>query len=177
MVNNAGVVDTTQRIDEQSLARWQRMFAINVTGSFLCAREAVKRMSTRHGGAMSLKVNGRAAHTDGAYQSVEGLIAGQTYEVSAWVHYRDLGDDPTDFAVVLLDACVRLLPGVVGAEASLTEESFERGLLEKADVARSMHSLDRSDWKFIVGKLSFLNAENVDRVIRQPLQQVRQTDI
>ena len=59
--------------------------------------------STRHGGAMSLKVNGRAAHTDGAYQSVEGLIAGQTYDVSAWVHYRDLGDDPTDFAVVLSD--------------------------------------------------------------------------
>ncbi|WP_207010033.1 family 43 glycosylhydrolase [Nocardioides aromaticivorans] len=60
--------------------------------------------STRHGGAMSLKVNGRTAHTDGASRAIEGLIAGTTYDVSAWVHYRDLGDASTDFAVVLSDA-------------------------------------------------------------------------
>ena len=57
LVNNAGVVDTTQRIDEQSLARWQRMFAINVYGTMLCAREAVRRMSTRHGGSGGAIVN------------------------------------------------------------------------------------------------------------------------
>jgi len=57
LVNNAGVVDTTQRIDEQSLARWRRMFEINVFGSMLCAREAVRRMSTRHGGAGGAIVN------------------------------------------------------------------------------------------------------------------------
>jgi NAD(P)-dependent dehydrogenase (short-subunit alcohol dehydrogenase family) len=50
LVNNAGVVDRSMRVDEMSAARITRMFAINVTGSFLCAREAVKRMSTRHGG-------------------------------------------------------------------------------------------------------------------------------
>lgn len=60
--------------------------------------------STRHGGAMSLKVNGRTAHTDGAYQAVPGLIAGQSYDVSAWIHYRDLGDASTDFVVKLSDA-------------------------------------------------------------------------
>lgn len=60
--------------------------------------------STRHGGAMSLKVNGRTAHTDGAYQSVTGLVAGESYEVAAWVHYRDQGDASTDFAIVLSDA-------------------------------------------------------------------------
>ena len=38
------------RLDEMSVARWRRMFDINVIGSMLCAREAVKRMSTRHGG-------------------------------------------------------------------------------------------------------------------------------
>lgn len=57
LVNNAGVVDTTQRVDEQSLARWRRMFEINVFGSMLCAREAVRRMSTRHGGAGGAIVN------------------------------------------------------------------------------------------------------------------------
>jgi len=50
LVNNAGVVDRPQRIDEISVERLERMFRINLTGSFLCAREAVKRMSTRHGG-------------------------------------------------------------------------------------------------------------------------------
>jgi NAD(P)-dependent dehydrogenase (short-subunit alcohol dehydrogenase family) len=50
LVNNAGVVDVPARVDEMSLTRWRRMFDINVMGSLLCAREAVRRMSTRHGG-------------------------------------------------------------------------------------------------------------------------------
>ena len=57
LVNNAGVVDQTTRVDGLTLARLQRMFEINVFGSFLCAREAVKRMSTRHGGAGGAIVN------------------------------------------------------------------------------------------------------------------------
>lgn len=50
LVNNAGVVDVTARVEDMSVARWKRMFDINVIGSMLCAREAVRRMSTRHGG-------------------------------------------------------------------------------------------------------------------------------
>ena len=57
LVNNAGVVDVAARIDEGSVARWQRMFNINVIGSLLCAREAVRRMSKRHGGAGGVIVN------------------------------------------------------------------------------------------------------------------------
>jgi NAD(P)-dependent dehydrogenase (short-subunit alcohol dehydrogenase family) len=57
LVNNAGVVDRPQRVDEMSLARLKRMFDINVIGSFLCAREAVKRMSTKHGGRGGAIVN------------------------------------------------------------------------------------------------------------------------
>ena len=57
LVNNAGVVDMTARVDEMSLARLRRMFDINVIGSFLCAREAVRRMSTRHGGKGGAIVN------------------------------------------------------------------------------------------------------------------------
>lgn len=57
LVNNAGVVDVTARVDEMSVARWRRMFDINVIGSLLCAREAVRRMSTRHGGAGGAIVN------------------------------------------------------------------------------------------------------------------------
>jgi NAD(P)-dependent dehydrogenase (short-subunit alcohol dehydrogenase family) len=57
LVNNAGVVDVSARVDEMSFARLRRMFDINVIGSMLCAREAVRRMSTKHGGAGGAIVN------------------------------------------------------------------------------------------------------------------------
>jgi NAD(P)-dependent dehydrogenase (short-subunit alcohol dehydrogenase family) len=56
-VNNAGVVDVAARVDEMSGERLTRMFGVNVIGSMLCAREAVRRMSTRHGGAGGAIVN------------------------------------------------------------------------------------------------------------------------
>lgn len=57
LVNNAGVVDVAQRVDEMSPARLQRMFAVNVLGSFYCAQQALRQMSTRHGGAGGAIVN------------------------------------------------------------------------------------------------------------------------
>lgn len=57
LVNNAGVVDVKARVDEMSVARWKRMFDINVIGSLICAREAVRRMSTQHGGEGGSIVN------------------------------------------------------------------------------------------------------------------------
>ncbi len=57
LVNNAGVVDVTARVDQMSVARWRRMFDINVIGSLICAREAVRRMSTKHGGEGGSIVN------------------------------------------------------------------------------------------------------------------------
>ena len=57
MVNNAGIVDQPQRVDEMSVERIERMMRINITGSILCAAEAVRRMSTRHGGKGGSIVN------------------------------------------------------------------------------------------------------------------------
>jgi NAD(P)-dependent dehydrogenase (short-subunit alcohol dehydrogenase family) len=57
LVNNAGVVDMQTRIDEITVARLERMLRINVIGSFICAREAVRRMSTKHGGEGGVIVN------------------------------------------------------------------------------------------------------------------------
>lgn len=57
LVNNAGVVDVASRVDAMSAARLKRMFDINVLGSMICAREAVQRMSTQHGGAGGTIVN------------------------------------------------------------------------------------------------------------------------
>jgi NAD(P)-dependent dehydrogenase (short-subunit alcohol dehydrogenase family) len=57
LVNNAGIVGTTSRVEDMSAERIARMMAVNVTGSILCAREAVKRLSTRHGGKGGVIVN------------------------------------------------------------------------------------------------------------------------
>ena len=57
LVNNAGVVDVYARVAEMSVARLKRMFDINVIGSIVCAREAVRRMSTRYGGEGGSIVN------------------------------------------------------------------------------------------------------------------------
>jgi NAD(P)-dependent dehydrogenase (short-subunit alcohol dehydrogenase family) len=81
LVNNAGVIDVTARLDEMSVARLKRMFDINVIGSMVCAREAVRRMSTRHGGSGGAIVNvSSAAARLGApgqyldYASAKGAI-------------------------------------------------------------------------------------------------------
>jgi len=57
LVNNAGIVDVAARVDEMSAARIARIFNVNVVGAFVCAREAVRRMSTRHGGRGGVVVN------------------------------------------------------------------------------------------------------------------------
>jgi NAD(P)-dependent dehydrogenase (short-subunit alcohol dehydrogenase family) len=57
LVNNAGIVDKGMRVELMTGARLSRMFAVNVTGTILCAREAVKRMSKRQGGAGGAIVN------------------------------------------------------------------------------------------------------------------------
>ncbi len=81
LVNNAGIVDALARVDQTSMARLQRMFAINVFGSFICAREAVKRMSTKyhaHGGAIvnlssvAAKLGGPGWYVD--YAASKGAI-------------------------------------------------------------------------------------------------------
>jgi NAD(P)-dependent dehydrogenase (short-subunit alcohol dehydrogenase family) len=65
LVNNAGLTGGLARVEDVTVAAIEKAFAVNVTGAFLCAREAVRRMSTRHGGAGGAIVNisSRAAHT------------------------------------------------------------------------------------------------------------------
>ena len=94
LVNNAGIVDHAQRVDEMTAERLARMFAVNVTGSFLCAREAIRRMSSKHGGQGGAIVNlSSAAATLGSpgiyvdYAAAKGAIdtftVGLALEVAA----------------------------------------------------------------------------------------------
>lgn len=74
LVNNAGITGGFARVDAVSSDALDRVFAVNVVGAILCAREAVKRMSTKNGGTGGSIVNisSRAAHTGGSGE---------------WVHY------------------------------------------------------------------------------------------
>lgn len=94
LVNNAGVVDTSQRLEDMSVARWRRMLDINVIGSLVCAREAVRRMSTRHGGSGGSIVNmssaasrlgGSGQYVDYAASkgAIDSLTLGLAKEVAA----------------------------------------------------------------------------------------------
>ncbi|MGM8850038.1 SDR family oxidoreductase [Salinicola halophyticus] len=73
LVNNAGIVDQISRVDEMSFERVDRMMKINVVGPFICAREAIKRMSTKHGGKGGAIVNigSAASHLGGSGEYVD----------------------------------------------------------------------------------------------------------
>ena len=61
LVNNAGILEKQMRVEDMTAARLNRVFAVNITEAFLCAREAVRRMSTRHGGVGGTIVNGSSS--------------------------------------------------------------------------------------------------------------------
>ncbi|MDR5865218.1 SDR family oxidoreductase [Halomonas koreensis] len=73
LVNNAGMVDVNCRVEDMDAARIERMLRVNVTGPLLCAREAVKRMSTRRGGrgGAIVNVSSAAARLGGADEYVD----------------------------------------------------------------------------------------------------------
>jgi NAD(P)-dependent dehydrogenase (short-subunit alcohol dehydrogenase family) len=77
LVNNAGVVDVSAKLDQMSMDRWRRMFVIIVLGSMLCAREAIRQMSTLHGGKGGSIVNlsSAAARLGGPGQYVDYAAA------------------------------------------------------------------------------------------------------
>ncbi|HWW99921.1 SDR family oxidoreductase [Collimonas sp.] len=85
LVNNAGILERQMRVEEMDVARLQRVFNTNVIGSFLCAREAVRRMSTRCGGqggaivnlsSMAAKLGGPGEYVD--YAASKGAIDAMT---------------------------------------------------------------------------------------------------
>lgn len=73
LINNAGMLSRQMRVDQMDAARINRILGTNVTGSFLCAREAVRRMSTKHGGAGGgiVNISSRAAVLGSAGEYVD----------------------------------------------------------------------------------------------------------
>ena len=127
LVNNAGIVDRGMRVEAMSAERIQRMLAVNVTGSFLCAREAVKRMSTRHGGqggaiinvsSIAAKLGGSGEYVD--YAASKGAIDTFTIGLA-----RELGAEGIRVNAVR--------PGIIRTEIHLS--SGDPGRVERIGAA------------------------------------------
>lgn len=73
LVNNAGILEQQMKMETMTIDRWQRIFATNVFGSFLCARAAVQRMSTSQGGSGGAIVNvsSLAAYTGSPFEYID----------------------------------------------------------------------------------------------------------
>ena len=94
LVNNAGILETQSDLVDMTVKRWQRVFDVNVLGSFLCAREAVRRMSTRHGGEGGSIVNlsSRAADLGAAHEYVDYAAAKGAIDAMTIGLAREVGD-------------------------------------------------------------------------------------
>jgi NAD(P)-dependent dehydrogenase (short-subunit alcohol dehydrogenase family) len=127
LVNNAGIVDLGTRVEAITPARLQRMFAVNVFGSFFCAREAVKRMSRRHGGkggvivnlsSIAAKLGGPGEYVD--YAAAKGAI--DTFTVGL---AKEVGDEGIRVNAVR--------PGIIRTEIHLS--SGDPGRVERIGAA------------------------------------------
>lgn len=94
LVNNAGILERQMRLEDMDVARLQRVFAVNVTGTFLCCREAIKRMARKHGGnggsivnvsSMASRLGSPNEYIDyaAAKGAVDSLTIGLAKEVAA----------------------------------------------------------------------------------------------
>lgn len=94
LVNNAGILEQHGDVVEMSRARWQRIFDVNVIGSFLCAREAVRRMSTARGGQGGSIVNlsSRAADLGAPHEYVDYAAAKGAIDAFTRGLAKEVGD-------------------------------------------------------------------------------------
>jgi len=158
LVNNAGIVDRGSRVEAMSAERIQRMLAVNVTGSFLCAREAVKRMSTRNGGAGGAIVNvsSAAARLGGSGEYVDYAASKGAIDTFTIGLAKEVGGEGIRVNAVR--------PGVIRTEIHLTsgdptrvERIGQTAPLKRAgepeEIARTILWLASDEASYITGAL------------------------
>lgn len=94
LVNNAGILESQSNLVDMTAERWRRILEINVIGSFLCAREAVKRMSTEHGGngGSIVNVSSRAADLGAPHEYVDYAAAKGAVDAMTIGLAKEVGD-------------------------------------------------------------------------------------
>jgi NAD(P)-dependent dehydrogenase (short-subunit alcohol dehydrogenase family) len=158
LVNNAGIVDKGARVEQIGPARLARMFAVNVIGSFLCAREAIKRMSKRHGGpggsivnlsSIAARLGGSGEYVD--YAASKGAIDTFTIGLAKEVGPEGIRVNAVRPGVIRTD--IHLVSGDparverIGASAALQRPG------EAEEVARTILWLASDEASYMTGAL------------------------
>lgn len=137
LVNNAGVITAYGRVDALSGEALQRNFAVNTIACFLCAREAVRRLSTRNGGAGGVIVNvssraasmgmpGEYVHYAASKAAVNALTVGLALEVAAeGIRVASVSPGLIDTEIQMPDRFARLAPTTPMRRAGRAEEVAE----------------------------------------------------
>jgi NAD(P)-dependent dehydrogenase (short-subunit alcohol dehydrogenase family) len=137
LVNNAGIITAYGRLDALSDADLRRNFDVNTVAYFLCAREAVKRMSTRHGGPGGVIVNvssraatmgmpGEYVHYAASKAAVNGLTTGLALEVAAeGIRVCSVSPGLIDTEIQMPERFARLAPNTPMRRAGSPEEVAE----------------------------------------------------
>ena len=137
LVNNAGVITAYGRVDALSGEALQRNFAVNTTAYFLCAREAVRRLSTRHGGpggvivnvssrAASMGMPGEYVHYAASKAAVNALTTGLALEVAAeGIRVASVSPGLIDTEIQMPERFARLAPTTPMRRAGSAEEVAE----------------------------------------------------
>ena len=132
LVNNAGIVDVATRLEDMSAARIRRLLDVNVVGAFVCAREAVRRMARRRGGAGGVIVNLSSAAarlaSPGIYLDYSASKA--AIDNFTWGLAREVAEDGIRVNGVR--------PGIIA-----TEIHASSGMLERAQAAVASIPLQR----------------------------------
>ena len=137
LVNNAGIVDVAQRVDEMSVDRIRRIFDVNVIGTFVCAREAVRRMSTRHGGRGGVIVN---------LSSVAARVSSPGIYVDYAASKAAIDNFTLGLAREVADEGIRVngvRPGIIDTEIHATSGMLERA--RDAVAAIPLQRMGRAD--------------------------------
>ena len=137
LVNNAGVITAYGRVDALSGEALQRNFAVNTIAYFLCAREAVRRLSTRHGGpggvivnvssrAASMGMPGEYVHYAASKAAVNALTTGLALEVVAeGIRVASVSPGLIDTEIQMPERFTRLAPTTPMRRAGTAEEVAE----------------------------------------------------
>jgi NAD(P)-dependent dehydrogenase (short-subunit alcohol dehydrogenase family) len=154
LVNNAGVITAYGRLDALSDADLRRNFEVNTIGYFLCAREAVKRMSTRHGGTGGVIVNissraatmgmpGEYVHYAASKAAVNGLTTGLALEVAGeGIRVASVSPGMVDTEMQMPERFARIAPTTPMRRAGTPEEIAEAAVWLLSDKASYVNGAD-----------------------------------
>ena len=158
LVNNAGIAQPVMPLETMDAQRLERTWAVNITGYFLCAREAIKRMSTRHGGngGTIVNVSSAASRIGGAGEWIDYAASKGAIDTLALGLAKELGNEGIRVNAVrpgLIDTDIHASAGAPHRVERLVSSVPMQRSGSAAEVAESVVWLMSSMTSYITGAL------------------------